>query len=115
MPLVSWLKTVLQTWFRRNDVYRDLDEEMASSLELLLAEKIGAGMDPDVARREALLELGGADRVREQVWETRAGAGLGHLLRELRLALRTLMKWPGFSIVARAIVVLKTRCRASIR
>lgn len=100
MPIISWLRTVVQTWFRRDDVYRDLDEEMASSLELLVDEKIAAGADSDTARHQALLELGGIDRVREQVWESRAGTGLGHLAWELRHALRTLKKWPGFSAVA---------------
>ncbi len=99
MPLVTWLKTVLQTWFRRDDVYRDLDEEMASSLQLLIDEKVGEGMDPDTARREALVELGGIDRIREQVWESRAGTGFGHLIFELRSAVRSLRKWPGFAAV----------------
>jgi hypothetical protein len=55
MPLFSKIKSTFHSLLRKHDLDQDLDEELQSYLELLTQEKIGSGLDPDVARREARL------------------------------------------------------------
>src|SRR6185369_8348603 len=50
---------------------RDLDDELRAYVDLLTAEKIKAGMQPDAARRAALLETGGVEQVKEEVRDLR--------------------------------------------
>ncbi len=63
MPLRSRFLSLFRTLFRRADLEHDLDEEIRSYLDMLEEEKIRAGMSPDAARRESLLEFGGAEQV----------------------------------------------------
>ena len=79
---------------------RELDDELRAYLELLVEEKVAAGMDPVQARRAASIELGGIEQVKEQVRDMRAGAFVEAMLRDLRYALRTLGRAPGFTVVA---------------
>src|SRR5688572_33450545 len=54
-------------------------------------------MTPEDARRAALIELGGAEQVKEHVREARAGARLEGTFRDIRYAMRSLRRSPGFS------------------
>jgi hypothetical protein len=54
-------------------VEADLDAELHSYLELLVAQKVKAGMSPDEARRTALIEIGGMERVKDDVRDERPG------------------------------------------
>lgn len=73
MQVWLWLKTLWRNLARKRNVDDDLDAEIRSYRELLEHEKTRAGLDPDAARREALLELGGAEQIKEQVRDIRTG------------------------------------------
>ena len=59
--LTSLLRNLLHK--QRED--RELDEEVRAHEQLLADEKMRAGMNPQEARREARLELGGVEQVKE--------------------------------------------------
>jgi predicted permease len=81
-------------------VESDLDEELRSHLDMLTEENIRAGMPPQEARRAARIEVGGIDRLKEQVHEVQAGNWLHSIASDCRYGVRQLRKNPGFAAVA---------------
>ena len=94
------LRPLLRNFMHRPRVDQDLDAELESYVEQLTAEKIRAGMDPHVARRAAIAELGGIEPVKEEVRDVRAGAMLDVFWRDVRFAARSLARTPSFTIAA---------------
>jgi putative ABC transport system permease protein len=92
--------SVFRNLFRKSRVERDLDQEVRSYADMLVDEKLRNGAQPEAARREALMELGGVEQVKEQVRESKAGMSLESLAYDLRHGVRLLIKSPAFTLVA---------------
>ncbi len=89
---------------RGRRVERELDDELRAYVSLLTDEKIAAGISPERARRQALIETGGVEQVKEEVRAVRAGALLEQLAQDVRYAGRGLRRSVGFT--ATVIVTL---------
>ncbi|MGH9727720.1 MAG: permease prefix domain 1-containing protein, partial [Candidatus Acidiferrales bacterium] len=61
-----WLKNAIRNLWCKRRADADLDEEVRGYVELLAEEKIRGGVDARRARREAKMELGGVEQVKEQ-------------------------------------------------
>jgi putative ABC transport system permease protein len=94
--ILSFFRNLLH----KHTVEKALDDELQSSVDLLTAEKMKEGLSQSAARREALMELGGVEQVKEEVRALRAGRFLEDFARDGRFAFRTLAKSPGFTTVA---------------
>ena len=73
---------------------------MRGYLDEMTERKIRQGILPAEARRQALLEAGGLDQVKEQVRENWLGTGIETTIRDVHYAVRTLRRSPGFTITA---------------
>ena len=62
----------------------DLDAELRAHLQLLIDERLRAGMTLEEARRDALLEMGGTTQVTEAVRDARRNAWLQEIARDTR-------------------------------
>ncbi len=79
---------------------RALDEEIEFHLEMEQRKLEAEGMPAKEARRRARVRFGGVDRMKERTRDERGSRRLEDLSRDLRYAVRTLRRAPGFFAVA---------------
>jgi predicted permease len=91
--------SLFRNLLRKHTVEQALDHELRSSVEILMEEKMKDGLSRSVALRQALIELGGVEQVKEEVRAIRVGNSLENFTRDLRLAFRTLAKAPSLTAV----------------
>jgi putative ABC transport system permease protein len=87
-------------------VEADLDAELRSYVDLLVAQKVKAGMPPDEARRQALMEVGGMERVKDDVRDERPGMLVENAVRDVKHGFRLLKRSPGFASIAVLTIAL---------
>ncbi|HTP68841.1 MAG TPA: ABC transporter permease [Dongiaceae bacterium] len=96
----------LHSFFRRDQLDRELDAEMALHLEMAIEENLRKGMTQEEARRQAALRFGGTEQVKETHREARGLPWLDILKQDLRYTIRTLRRDRGFAAVAILILAL---------
>jgi putative ABC transport system permease protein len=78
---------------------RDFDDELQSLIALHTDDNIRAGMTPQEARRQAVLQVGSVPAVKEAHRDRRGLPGLEALVLDLKLGGRMLKKYPGLTVV----------------
>lgn len=84
---------------RNQDLNRQLDSELRHHLESLIEKNMAEGMKPEEARRQALLEFGGPEQLKEELRDIHRLPVLETTVTNFRFALRLIRKSPGFSAV----------------
>jgi len=87
-------------WFSREHRDESLNAELRFHIERQTAANIVAGMTPQEARRQALLQFGGVEAVKENCREQQHGFWLESLWADVRYGLRALQRNPSFAAVA---------------
>jgi macrolide transport system ATP-binding/permease protein len=103
--LRAWL---LRLWglFNGNRYGKDFAEEIEAHLQMHIEDNLRSGMNPEQARRQAILKLGGMEKT---VQDYRDGTTLPlveTLWQDLRFTIRQLRKNPGFATTAILVLTL---------
>lgn len=95
----------------------DLDEEIRSHLAINIHERIARGEDPASARRAALQEFGYVPAAREEmrrVWYSRWYDASAALARDMRFAVRSLLRAKGLTVTVIVTLALGIGANAAV-
>ncbi|HEY4679310.1 MAG TPA: permease prefix domain 1-containing protein, partial [Candidatus Angelobacter sp.] len=90
------MKALWRVWARVTGLFRkdrqdhEMAQEFESHLQLHIDDNIRAGMNPEQARRAALVKFGGMEAAKESVRETSRLMWIDTAVRDMRYALRGL-------------------------
>ncbi len=101
---MNWWQRLL----RRRKMEDQLEKELRFHLEQHASELMAQGRDPQEARRQARLALGGPEQVKENCRDARGTRWLEDLLQDFRYAIRGLRKQPRFAAVTLLTLALGT-------
>src|ERR1700722_10669840 len=90
---MAWWKKV----FRTHAPEEDLDREVAFHIEELTQTNICKGMNPVEARRQAVLEFGGREQVKQELRDLHSSAFLEGVSFNLSAAMRFIQRSPSFA------------------
>jgi hypothetical protein len=94
---VRALRKQVRALVRRDAVEAERADEFAFHLQMEMKQKLAQGMTPAEARRAALVEFGGVERYAEQVRESRRARVVEDLWQDVRYAVRSMLRRPGFA------------------
>ncbi|MGH9828763.1 MAG: ABC transporter permease, partial [Blastocatellia bacterium] len=100
--MLDAIRSRLRALFRKQQMERDLDEELRYHLDKAIGQNLRRGMTPEEARRAAIAGFGGLDRQKEGCRDARGIRVIEESWRDLRYAGRLLVKRPAFTL---AVVV----------
>jgi predicted permease len=89
----------LRSLFRRKKVDAELDVELQFHVDQQTEKYMRAGMNREEALRQARMEFGGMEQIREECRESRGVTLMTTLGRDLHYALRMFARTPGFTLV----------------
>ena len=94
------LRSAAASLLGRRAMEQEMDEEMRFHLEMEARRLEQSGLSRSEARRQAARDFGGVERHKEGVRDERGARGLEDVGQDLRYAMRTLRRRPGFTAVA---------------
>jgi predicted permease len=102
---MAWFDRILNT-FRLGALHRELDEELRHHLESRVRDLERSGMGVKADRTEAARMLGNITLEKERMRDMDIAGWLETIFKDLRYAVRQLLRNPGFTVVAVASLAL---------
>ena len=96
----------MKRWWQLRKRDADVERELQSDLDLEEEEQRERGVPPQDARYAALRAFGNPTLIGEQTRAVWSWNALENLLRDLRIGVRTLLRSPGFSVLAVLVMAL---------
>ena len=112
--LVKRFLSILTWIFRRSHVEQRLDDELQAYVDASAAEKVRDGMSREEAIRQARLELGGVEQIKEHVRTGRHGWFLDEVARDLLYGFLMSARTPGFTAVILVTLALGVGANTAI-
>jgi putative ABC transport system permease protein len=100
MPMKNWWFTLplrLKSILLGQRLERELDEELQFHLEHKIEEGIASGLSPKDARYAAMRAMDGLEQQKERIRDTRRVHWLTDFVDDVRYAIRSLARTPGFT------------------
>src|ERR1700745_2684722 len=96
-------------FLRRRVHDSELARELEAHLQHEIDEYVAQGFTPQDALQRARIKLGNETRIRDEVWRWNSLELLESILRDLRYAVRTLARCPGFATMAIVVMAFGIR------
>ncbi|HEX4229687.1 MAG TPA: ABC transporter permease [Bryobacteraceae bacterium] len=85
-------------YLKKSALTTQIDSEIAFHIDRLVQEKIATGIAPDEARRQAIVEFGGREQIKEELRDVHRIPILETVAANLKSGIRLMRKSPAFSI-----------------